>query len=233
MDTPCVVGLPGRELDGGPQRIEVEGGMLRILLRAFDGPFVVPLADVAAVSDRRVAGDVALRREAVVPFAQLQGGPAGANLVLVFRRPTRVPGVRVQSGGSLGLSRRRSHSEAGLFVDGMRFAVEDPAAAIAALAGAGIRPVPDATHALQQVIGTDPSAPGESERRRRRSRWVAALLTMSFLGLVLMLLAGGLREDHRGLGALVLLVGFLALAGGFCGALWLVFRQPWRGAPPA
>lgn len=232
MDGSAPIVLPGRKLDDGPQRIEVSGGELLIRLRAFDGPFVVPLAEVAAVSDRRLPGDRALGREAVVPFAQLQGGPAGPNLVLVFRRPLRVPGVRVQSGGSLGLSRRRSHSDTGLFVDGMRFAVDDPAAAVAALAGAGIPSVPDATRALQEVIGTDPSAPAESEQRRRRSRWVAGLLTASFLGLVLMLLAGGLREDHRGLGAVLLVVGFVALAGGFCGALWLVYRQPWRGAPP-
>lgn len=232
MAPDLVIPLDGRSADDGPQRLELREGSLVITLRALATPLVVPLDEVGAVAGQRSPADPPLRRVPVLPTVQLQGATARPNLLVVFRRPVRVPPIRVQSGGSLGLSRRRSTSPEGLYVDGMWFALDDPHAALEQMEAASFPVTKDATPALAAAVGTDPGGTPEAEVRRRTARRTQLLLLVSFLGFAALLAGTALTGDQRWLGRLLFLVAFPAFAGGFLGALWLTFRRPVHGVAP-
>jgi hypothetical protein len=227
-----VVPLDGRQADDGPQRLEVDDGHLVVVLRALTTPLVVPLDDVAVVARTRTPADPPLRRTPVLPTAQLQGATAQANLLVVFRRPVRVPAVRVQPGGSLGLSRRRSMSADGLFVDGMWFALDDPDTALEQLAAAGLTVGHDAAPSLAAAVGTSPGGTPEAAVRRRNSRRISALLVASLLGFVALAVGSAFTSYDTWVDELLLGAGLLAFAGGFFGAVWLAFRRPVGGVRP-
>lgn len=233
MPPDLVIPLDGRHADDGPQRLELRGDSLVITLRAIASPLVVPVSEVAAVAGQRSPADPPLQRTPVLPTAQLQGATARPNLLVVFRQPVRVPPIRVQPGGSLGLSRRRSTSPQGLYVDGMWFALDDPDTAFEQLDAASLPVVNDAAPALAAALGTDPGGTPEVEVRRRTARRVQLLLLISFIGFAALLAGTALTGDQRWLGRLLFLVAFPAFAGGFLGALWLAFRRPTGGVPHA
>ena len=233
MTTAASVVLDGRHADDGPQRLEVRDGALHITLRALSSPLVVPLSDVAVVARHRSPADPPLRRAPVLPFAQLQGATTAANLLVVFHRPVRVPPVRVQPGGTLSLDRRRSMSPEGVHIDGMWFAADDPGTAVERLAAAGLPVAHDAAPVVAQVVGTDPNGVPEAATSRATLRRVQALLVLAFVGFVVLLAGTALRDGSGWMGAVAFFLGFPALAGGFCGALWLTYRRPTRGVAPS
>jgi len=102
------------------------------------------------------------------------------NLELLFRRPQRIPPLRVGGAMTLGLPYRASR-RSGVNVDGVKLRAENPRDAIDALEAAGVARVQRPTAWLREhrSITSDPLAIQAVARRRRRGVWLLAVFFLA------------------------------------------------------
>ena len=113
----------------------------------------------------------------VTPYLATTTSSTPPNVGLVFRRPQRIPPLRLFGAYNLGLSYRRSRSAAGLAVDGVMLRAQDPAAAMTTLANAGAERVGAVLpwFARYRETTTDPVALHATAGIAKRRRFAAVL----------------------------------------------------------
>jgi hypothetical protein len=165
-----------------------------------------------------------------IPYAATATSRKSPNLLLLFRRPQRIPPLRVGGAMTLGLPYRASRSP-GVDVDGVNLRAAKPRDAIGALAAAGVTRVERPTEWLREnrPITSDPAAVRALARNQRRGTWFLAVFV-----LVVAFLAAAVAVNVTGLwtgpvSRWLLNVSLTALLGGFvllCLAnLWLGIRN--------
>ena len=166
---------PSLQIDGADLVVDVR--------RVFaGGPWRIPLEQVAVVIPSQVGEISAVGQgfatdpDVLAVRTTLRGG----NLQLLFRQPLVVPPLRLNGSNSPDEYWRFRHGRA---VDGLRFEVADPAAAVAELQTAGAEEVDAPTQWLRRhrELTHDPARLAEAARRRRGRRIVNGLAELGFV----------------------------------------------------
>jgi hypothetical protein len=200
--------------------IELDGPVMRLRLPGiFGGRNVwnLNIADVAVVatepSSSDDTGDDWVFEEPVnIPFAATTSPNVNPNLELLFKKPQRIPSLRVSGAQSIGLPYLQSRSSAGVHIDGLDLRAEDPVAAVETLAAAGMERV-DRTSAWlrrHRHVTQDPALMKVAKGNDQRQRWVGAVVTVVVVLMIGLKIFGGDNPSNWELGAvgLALLVVF-------------------------
>jgi hypothetical protein len=200
--------------------IELDGPVMRLRLPGIFGGRKVwnlNVADVAVVgtepsSSDDTGDDWVFEEPVIIPFAATTSQNVNPNLEVLFKTPQRIPSLRVFGAQTIGLSYFQSRSATGVHVDGLDLRAEDPVAAVATLAAAGMERV-DRTGAWlrrHRRVTQDPALMKVAEANDRRQRWVSAVVMGAFVLMIGLKFFGDGISDNWVFGAvgLVLLVVF-------------------------
>ena len=171
--------------------IELDGPAMQLRLPGIFGGRKVwnlNVADVAVVctepsSSDDTGDDWVFEEPVIIPFAATTSQNVNPNLELLFKTPQRIPSLRVFGAQTIGLSYFQSRSAAGVQIDGLDLRAEDPVAAVATLAAAGMERV-DRTGAWlrrHRRVTQDPALMKVAKTNDQRQRWVTAIVMVAFI----------------------------------------------------
>lgn len=205
-----VIPLKRLPLNWRPPHIEVGSGTVRIVAPQYFGRTALTVftsdtvvAETSSIVDADGAGvpdldERVFEQPVFLPFLTHTGEFVRPNLVLLFRRPARVPVLRrfVDRQRDVGFSRRETRSAHGAWVDGVLLRAEDPCAAVETLARNDVEVItaPDAWLLAHRATTSDPMVVATVKQELRR----AARLDRAGFGVAFALFAIGLGLEVFG-----------------------------------
>lgn len=204
---------------------------LTLMMPSYIGgtPWVIPISAITVLDPESAVDhdeEVVFASPLTIPgFYRARLFPR-RNLVLLFGSPLRIPPLRHTAlGQEVGISPRRTRSQAGTQVDGIVVAFRNRAQAVAALAEAGAR-FTSSLSAWARAHRPVVDDPIERDRLTRLERWSDRLRALSFAMLTAFVVWARVDEASYWPFVLLALVAPVYLAG------WLLRRRLHRRPPP-
>lgn len=188
------------------------------------------MTDLAGQKPSNWVGEDVFRNEIIIPYFFTTGPVTRPTMLLLFRRPQRVPALRaiaaVAPNVELPFGWRESRSPKGANVDGVLVRAVDASDAVSRLVQAGATLADDPSQWLRdhREVVSHPTKRAALSAHARRSTWLARCSTVVLFG---SLLGAGvlLRNEALPLGSLAI--------PGLTGTLGLLLRRAANRPPPA